>query len=120
MLSPSFVFCWSFSLNHALANRQKLTPPPSFLTPRHTDKILSKFGEGTFGRVLECWDRLERDYVAVKVRERGEGREEEREGGRTGRERERRGQDDDGGGDGAAAASPSLLSALFLFAPRRA
>lgn len=24
-------------------------------------------GEGTFGRVLECWDREEQDYVAIKV-----------------------------------------------------
>ena len=22
---------------------------------------------GTFGRVLECWDRLHRDYVAIKI-----------------------------------------------------
>lgn len=28
---------------------------------------MRKFGEGTFGQVLECWDRLRRDYVAVKV-----------------------------------------------------
>ncbi|KAL1291214.1 hypothetical protein HN51_059775 [Arachis hypogaea] len=35
------------------------------LTPRY--KILSKMGEGTFGRVLECWDRQAREYVAVKV-----------------------------------------------------
>ncbi|OAY72322.1 Serine/threonine-protein kinase AFC3 [Ananas comosus] len=35
------------------------------LTPRY--KILSKIGEGTFGRVLECWDRETRDYVAIKV-----------------------------------------------------
>ncbi|CAJ2643332.1 unnamed protein product [Trifolium pratense] len=35
------------------------------LTPRY--KILSKMGEGTFGRVLECWDRQTRDYVAIKV-----------------------------------------------------
>ncbi|KAI4316166.1 hypothetical protein L6164_024172 [Bauhinia variegata] len=35
------------------------------LTPRY--KIISKMGEGTFGRVLECWDRQTRDYVAVKV-----------------------------------------------------
>ncbi|XP_022864143.1 serine/threonine-protein kinase AFC3 isoform X1 [Olea europaea var. sylvestris] len=35
------------------------------LTPRY--KILSKIGEGTFGRVLECWDRQTRDYVAIKV-----------------------------------------------------
>ncbi|QDP16936.1 hypothetical protein Tsubulata_013518 [Turnera subulata] len=35
------------------------------LTPRY--KILSKMGEGTFGRVLECWDRQTREYVAVKV-----------------------------------------------------
>ncbi|KAI5669359.1 hypothetical protein M9H77_19212 [Catharanthus roseus] len=35
------------------------------LTPRY--KILEKMGEGTFGRVLECWDREARQYVAVKV-----------------------------------------------------
>ncbi|XP_051151452.1 serine/threonine-protein kinase AFC3-like isoform X1 [Andrographis paniculata] len=35
------------------------------LTPRY--KILGKMGEGTFGRVLECWDRQTRDYVAIKV-----------------------------------------------------
>ncbi|XP_011019686.1 PREDICTED: serine/threonine-protein kinase AFC3 [Populus euphratica] len=35
------------------------------LTPRY--KILSKMGEGTFGRVLECWDRQRREYVAIKV-----------------------------------------------------
>ncbi|KAF5797760.1 putative dual-specificity kinase CMGC-CLK family [Helianthus annuus] len=35
------------------------------LTPRY--KILSKMGEGTFGRVLECWDRQTREYVAIKV-----------------------------------------------------
>mmetsp|Transcript_17781 Transcript_17781/g.24589 ORF Transcript_17781/g.24589 Transcript_17781/m.24589 type:complete len:485 (-) Transcript_17781:146-1600(-) len=30
-------------------------------------KILSKVGEGTFGQVLECWDREMKEYVAVKV-----------------------------------------------------
>ncbi|PKA57321.1 Serine/threonine-protein kinase AFC3 [Apostasia shenzhenica] len=35
------------------------------LTPRY--KILNKIGEGTFGRVLECWDRDSREYVAIKV-----------------------------------------------------
>ncbi|XP_024031646.1 serine/threonine-protein kinase AFC3 isoform X3 [Morus notabilis] len=35
------------------------------LTPRY--KILSKMGEGTFGRVLECWDRQTKQYVAIKV-----------------------------------------------------
>lgn len=24
-------------------------------------------GEGTFGRVLECWDRKHKDYCAIKV-----------------------------------------------------
>ncbi|OMO91001.1 hypothetical protein COLO4_18711 [Corchorus olitorius] len=45
------------------------------LTPRY--KILSKMGEakiasvvGTFGRVLECWDRQTRQYVAIKVFEK--------------------------------------------------
>ncbi|WRX15847.1 hypothetical protein QQP08_008334 [Theobroma cacao] len=32
------------------------------LTPKY--KILSKMSKGTFGRVLECWDR---QYVAIKV-----------------------------------------------------
>ncbi|RAL52936.1 hypothetical protein DM860_007704 [Cuscuta australis] len=35
------------------------------LTPRY--KILKKLGEGTFGRVLECWDRQTREFVAIKV-----------------------------------------------------
>lgn len=30
-------------------------------------KILSKMGEGTFGRVLECWDRKHKSYVAIKI-----------------------------------------------------
>ncbi|KAF8088163.1 hypothetical protein N665_0550s0022 [Sinapis alba] len=35
------------------------------LTSRY--KILSKMGEGTFGRVLECWDRETKEYVAIKI-----------------------------------------------------
>ncbi|KAH9323496.1 hypothetical protein KI387_018135, partial [Taxus chinensis] len=35
------------------------------LTPRY--KIICKMGEGTFGQVLECWDRTSRDLVAIKV-----------------------------------------------------
>ena len=35
------------------------------LTPRF--KIMRKFGEGTFGRVMECWDRRRSGYVAIKV-----------------------------------------------------
>eukprot|EP00250_Pteridium_aquilinum_P021712 c25203_g1_i13 orf=678-1034(+) len=31
------------------------------------DKILQKMGEGTFGRVLECWDDDAQEAVAVKV-----------------------------------------------------
>jgi serine/threonine protein kinase len=31
------------------------------------DKILGKMGEGTFGRVLECWDRDGQELVAIKV-----------------------------------------------------
>lgn len=30
-------------------------------------KILAPLGEGTFGRVLECWDRKSRRYCAVKI-----------------------------------------------------
>ncbi|KNA11783.1 hypothetical protein SOVF_131910 isoform A, partial [Spinacia oleracea] len=35
------------------------------LTPRY--KILSKMGEGTFGRVLECLDNQTQEHVAIKV-----------------------------------------------------
>ncbi|KAL8141991.1 hypothetical protein V2J09_015023 [Rumex salicifolius] len=35
------------------------------LTSRYV--IHSKMGEGTFGRVLECWDRERREMVAIKI-----------------------------------------------------
>jgi len=35
------------------------------LTRRY--KILSKLGEGTFGKVVECWDRIRKEYCAVKI-----------------------------------------------------
>ncbi|KAI3991712.1 hypothetical protein MKX01_038110 [Papaver californicum] len=35
------------------------------LTSRY--KIHSKLGEGTFGQVLECWDRERKEMVAIKV-----------------------------------------------------
>ncbi|CAM8980085.1 unnamed protein product [Rhodiola kirilowii] len=35
------------------------------LTPRY--KIQSKMGEGTFGQVLECWDRENNEMVAIKI-----------------------------------------------------
>ncbi|KAJ4850833.1 Serine/threonine-protein kinase afc2 [Turnera subulata] len=35
------------------------------LTPRY--KIKSKMGEGTFGQVLECWDRERKEMVAIKI-----------------------------------------------------
>lgn len=31
------------------------------------DKINSKMGEGTFGQVLECWDRERKEMVAIKI-----------------------------------------------------
>ncbi|KAH7278416.1 hypothetical protein KP509_38G040100 [Ceratopteris richardii] len=39
--------------------------PGENLTPRY--KILRQMGEGTFGRVLECWDRDAQELVAIKV-----------------------------------------------------
>mmetsp|Transcript_13416 Transcript_13416/g.38925 ORF Transcript_13416/g.38925 Transcript_13416/m.38925 type:complete len:488 (+) Transcript_13416:262-1725(+) len=59
--------------------RNKLTPPwreddkdghyryelGENFTKRY--KILSHLGEGTFGKVIECWDRLREQYVAIKV-----------------------------------------------------
>lgn len=35
------------------------------LTSRY--KIMSKLGEGTFGRVIECWDRERKEYCAIKI-----------------------------------------------------
>ncbi|PIA51598.1 hypothetical protein AQUCO_01100447v1 [Aquilegia coerulea] len=35
------------------------------LTSRY--KIHSKMGEGTFGQVLECWDRERKEFVAIKI-----------------------------------------------------
>ncbi|WOG89176.1 hypothetical protein DCAR_0208412 [Daucus carota subsp. sativus] len=35
------------------------------LTSRY--KIHSKMGEGTFGQVLECWDKEEKEMVAIKI-----------------------------------------------------
>ncbi len=43
---------------------------PSQLYPNHTpptDRIRRRLGEGTFGRVLSCHDRIERRNVAIKV-----------------------------------------------------
>jgi len=35
------------------------------LTSRY--KIYKKIGEGTFGQVLECWDRERKEMVAIKI-----------------------------------------------------
>jgi len=35
------------------------------LLPRY--KILKVIGEGTFGKVTQCWDRTEKKYVAIKI-----------------------------------------------------
>ncbi|KAK9711916.1 serine threonine protein kinase CMGC group [Basidiobolus ranarum] len=35
------------------------------LTPRY--KIMQLLGQGTFGKVVECWDRLNRSYCAIKI-----------------------------------------------------
>ncbi|OEL24759.1 Serine/threonine-protein kinase AFC2 [Dichanthelium oligosanthes] len=37
----------------------------SSLLPK--DKIYRKMGEGTFGQVLECWDRESKEIVAIKI-----------------------------------------------------
>lgn len=33
----------------------------------HRYRIMSKMGEGTFGRVLECWDHEKKEMVAIKI-----------------------------------------------------
>ncbi|KAI0563444.1 Serine/threonine protein kinase [Gracilaria domingensis] len=42
-----------------------LLPSPKFPNGRY--KILSDLGEGTFGKVVECWDRSRGQRVAVKI-----------------------------------------------------
>ncbi|KTW28929.1 hypothetical protein T552_01557 [Pneumocystis carinii B80] len=39
--------------------------PNSDLTPRY--KIIKVLGQGTFGKVIQCYDRLKKDYCAIKV-----------------------------------------------------
>jgi serine/threonine protein kinase len=40
---------------------------PTELCPHGRYKILSDLGEGTFGKVVECWDRHEATRVAIKI-----------------------------------------------------
>lgn len=42
-----------------------LDSSPQF--PKGRYKILKNLGEGTFGKVVECWDRCEERHVAIKV-----------------------------------------------------
>ena len=35
------------------------------MLPRY--KILKIIGEGTFGKVTQCWDREKKKYVAIKI-----------------------------------------------------
>uniref|UniRef100_N1QTF7 Serine/threonine-protein kinase AFC2 n=1 Tax=Aegilops tauschii TaxID=37682 RepID=N1QTF7_AEGTA len=37
------------------------------MTTMTYDKIYRKMGEGTFGQVLECWDRERKEMVAIKI-----------------------------------------------------
>ena len=32
-----------------------------------TDKILALLGQGTFGKVVECFDRMTGEHVAIKI-----------------------------------------------------
>ncbi|KAH7297336.1 hypothetical protein KP509_26G065900 [Ceratopteris richardii] len=77
--APQYSSCSQKLLAHQLAAPRKKSPPwqeddkdghfnfklGDDLTSRY--KILQKMGEGTFGRVLECWDRDSREIVAIKV-----------------------------------------------------
>ncbi|KAG6510163.1 hypothetical protein ZIOFF_028172 [Zingiber officinale] len=40
---------------------------PETAAKAQIDKIHSKMGEGTFGQVLECWDRERNEMVAIKI-----------------------------------------------------
>ncbi|KAL1923460.1 uncharacterized protein VTP21DRAFT_8440 [Calcarisporiella thermophila] len=39
--------------------------PDDDLTPRY--RIIRQLGQGTFGKVVECWDRVTRTYCAIKI-----------------------------------------------------
>ncbi|KAL1925365.1 uncharacterized protein VTP21DRAFT_248 [Calcarisporiella thermophila] len=39
--------------------------PDEDLTPRY--RIIRQLGQGTFGKVVECWDKVARSFVAIKI-----------------------------------------------------
>lgn len=43
------------------------TPKVAGLTRLYADKIIKLLGQGTFGKVVEAWDRDDRCTVAVKI-----------------------------------------------------
>ncbi|PWN51011.1 kinase-like protein [Violaceomyces palustris] len=70
----------SASARESYASSSSYVPPPpncddkeghfivqkgEYVTSRY--KIMSQLGQGTFGKVAECFDRKERKYVAIKI-----------------------------------------------------
>ncbi|KAK6930932.1 Protein kinase domain, partial [Dillenia turbinata] len=53
--------------HYMFALGENLTPRCNTLYLPLMDRIHRKIGEGTFGQVLECWDREAREMVAIKV-----------------------------------------------------
>lgn len=38
-----------------------------YLHSLYIDKIMRLLGQGTFGKVVECYDRIRRTYCAIKI-----------------------------------------------------
>jgi dual-specificity kinase len=51
--------CWDDEDGHYILR------PNASLTPRY--KIMRCLGQGTFGTVAECWDRVLEKYCAIKI-----------------------------------------------------
>ncbi|KAF5179990.1 Serine/threonine-protein kinase AFC1 [Thalictrum thalictroides] len=54
-----------FSSLYYKAQPRNASPP--WRNDDKDDRIMSKMGEGTFGRVLECWDNEKKEMVAIKI-----------------------------------------------------
>ncbi|KAJ2963440.1 hypothetical protein NQZ79_g1488 [Umbelopsis isabellina] len=55
----------TFSANYDDKDGHYIIIPNEDLTTRY--KMIRLLGQGTFGKVVECWDRVRRRYCAVKV-----------------------------------------------------
>jgi serine/threonine protein kinase len=54
----------SHSLHSVRLHKKKCI---EFYSYSETDKIMRLLGQGTFGKVVECYDRVRRTFCAIKI-----------------------------------------------------